>query len=1280
MEFPDLPYLRQLQRDLHHWPSSRATVMVGSGFSLNSVPSPGSTSSFPTWSELARSMFDEIYPACTNETAEQKKGREKKFNQSSALRIASEYEATFDRHGLESLIETCIPDAEHQPGPLHHHLLELPWRDVFTTNYDTLLERTEVSRRTYKPVVSVGDLTNANSPRIIKLHGSFLSNTRLIVTEEDYRKYPSDFAPFVNTVRQALIETSFVLIGFSGNDPNFLQWIGWIRDVLGDNHSSIYLVSTFSLSLVERSLLRDRKVKPIDLTPVYSGITQNGDRHSIALEWFLKCLAAAKHQRPESWPGSKNFSGTSAENLPIPILGGKIEPDKVKRPDNSTTLKNDETILQVINRWRFEKREYPGWLIPTNEIRYLLWKETKDWLPVLLKSTENWSDIDRLMVFREINWRLEVAMVPLFNDWIEDFELVTNSIFSTIENEASQQISFDDCLISDVSNTDIVDAWFEISFGLLREAREVYNAKRWNSLIKMIDKMILIHPRFLDRSQYEKALWHMWNIERGEARSVVVEWQPSLDSPLAVIWKGGLLAELGDLREARSLLQSALKAIRNSLNGSQKRSIDLLSLEGWCTYVLFYIEVSLDFTSAWDIRQEYLERWQELKEWDCNPLPLKQYFSEILTDTPPDPKEGKQVTREFDPGVTRTTHHLSGLGTDPWLPAFACVRLYEQVGIPLHLPNVQIAGVDLRNACKWISPFIGFWSPALLIRAGKKEDLAKHGFISRVQIANMDQDLVERLNKWAMNALKMEILSLNGKISSIGSQETLLETLVEVLSRLSFRLKDSSIQEAFSLAIELHTTPGIPSHRSLSNFCTPWFKRLFDSVENEQLYSWLPELIKFPLHINRERFDTSPIEEWEDPLGDSFPIAKLLAYREGDIRQNSSVIDAIEWLLENARLETDEWRGRALMRLFYVHQINLMSKEQLSKYEKLLWGDTGESELPDLPNLRWFAYMLLPGAKKFGAEHILKEKILNAPDISNMHEVNPVILNAACMAKGLIQIPHEEIGKIEWSMNEAYVIWKKVIKWWEKEQYKIGLERISPFGGTGNTESILRYTSMFLVRAILPNMHAAKENEWEEVSGYLSQTRKYNIHQTWVLRYVLIHYPRKTEETVQEIFDGVISDNERAVIASAIAIRHWIHLADAGHLEFPSESLVDKLIHRVVFRLPHGIHQSMRQLALLLHEKPNVFKIEQVNLIVSSLPAWDLNTIVPPASLRLSEIPEEERPDLRTNLGYLASALNNWLAQRNPNQAEPEEIAKFRESCINDPLPEVRRSFDIWDD
>ena len=58
MNFPDLPHLTQLQKDLWQWPKSRASVMVGAGFSLNAEPLAGVTTRFLTWQQLNRTTGD----------------------------------------------------------------------------------------------------------------------------------------------------------------------------------------------------------------------------------------------------------------------------------------------------------------------------------------------------------------------------------------------------------------------------------------------------------------------------------------------------------------------------------------------------------------------------------------------------------------------------------------------------------------------------------------------------------------------------------------------------------------------------------------------------------------------------------------------------------------------------------------------------------------------------------------------------------------------------------------------------------------------------------------------------------------------------------------------------------------------------------------------------------------------------------------------------------------------------------------------------------------------
>ena len=541
MAFPDLPHLLQLQKDLWRWPGARAAVMVGAGFSLNSTPSPGASTHFPTWRQLSRSMFDEIYPRLPNETEEQ---REERFAHSNALRLASEYEAAFGRSKLESLIRSKIPDSDHQPGDMHRLLLQLPWKDVFTTNYDTLLERAEVPGRAYQAVATVKDLTSAFSPRIIKLHGSFPSQTPFIITEEDYRTYPKCFAPFVSTVRQSLIENAFVLIGFSGDDPNFLEWTGWIRDELGGHHAPIYLVGPLSLGNVQRSLLVLRGVTPIDLAPVFSGISSPNGIHTAALEWFLRSLLAVKPQRPERWSESESRAQIPP-NFEPPILGSdSVEPEEIDPFISSQSTPDEATAIKVIKRWRFERKRYPGWLVPTDETRSSLWIRTKSWITPLITFVEKSSPADRILLFREINWRLEVSMIPLFPEWIAPFEAAVNELFPSLKDGRPTKLPVKAMRAINISDTEVWEAWLQIALALLREARETYNSERWNTLKEKIGEVVVNHPQFADRYNYEQALWMTWNIERNQAKDILARWSPSPQSPLAMMWKAGLLAEL----------------------------------------------------------------------------------------------------------------------------------------------------------------------------------------------------------------------------------------------------------------------------------------------------------------------------------------------------------------------------------------------------------------------------------------------------------------------------------------------------------------------------------------------------------------------------------------------------------------------------------------------------------------------------------------------------------------------------------------------------------------
>ena len=115
----------------------------------------------------------------------------------SALDLAQKYEEYFGRARLHQFLIESVRNEDFSPGEIHHRLLKLPWRDVFTTNWDTLLEQClPVPEQSYDLVTSVDHLPVTAPPRIVKLHGSFPGTFPLVITRTDYDTYPVVFAPF----------------------------------------------------------------------------------------------------------------------------------------------------------------------------------------------------------------------------------------------------------------------------------------------------------------------------------------------------------------------------------------------------------------------------------------------------------------------------------------------------------------------------------------------------------------------------------------------------------------------------------------------------------------------------------------------------------------------------------------------------------------------------------------------------------------------------------------------------------------------------------------------------------------------------------------------------------------------------------------------------------------------------------------------------------------------------------------------------------------------------
>lgn len=251
------------------------SVLVGAGFSKNAIQE------YPDWNELLRDLVMELYgqkikeqyrqyksgngPFYYTEDSFKKRVIEAIIHDIGYLNLVSKYiEAKGYREAIDVYIEEHLPYVEETGGvfsvinmpeipfnasnlDVHKELLLCKWKHVYTTNYDNLLELTnDHYGLDYKMVVADYKLSNLSEKRgIVKVHGSLVGDSlssdyefdndksrRYVISAEDYSTYSEKHQAFSYQMKTGLLTGEFCLIGFSGNDPNFLGWLEWMKDVL----------------------------------------------------------------------------------------------------------------------------------------------------------------------------------------------------------------------------------------------------------------------------------------------------------------------------------------------------------------------------------------------------------------------------------------------------------------------------------------------------------------------------------------------------------------------------------------------------------------------------------------------------------------------------------------------------------------------------------------------------------------------------------------------------------------------------------------------------------------------------------------------------------------------------------------------------------------------------------------------------------------------------------------------------------------------------------------
>ena len=1092
-EIPDdlRPYLDTIADRLL---SGHAAVMVGAGFSRNAAPFEVD-SAFPNWSELGDRLYERLHG--------HKPEPNRHYLQVPAL--AHEIEAAFGRPALDQMLRDAIPDLQHEPSSLHIKLLDLPWSDVFTTNYDTLLERAcrDVISQRYDIIVNPEDLAHSKRPRIVKLHGSLPSDRPFIVTDEDYRRYPHDFAPFVNIVRQALLENTLCLIGFSGDDPNFLQWIGWIHDNLGYGSSpKMYLIGCLRLSHSQETLLERRNIIPIDMS-LFSGV--EGDHYG-ALELFLDYLRSRRADDNRlDWPTTEHDDAVpSGTNNPA----------------------------ELVATWRSQRRKYPGWVVLPEDRRLTLWLRTSHWTRELPASETLPGPLALQFAF-ELAWRMERCLCPIFDNQAEFLRTAVDEHWPSTESAMPVEPLAADAGTALAHKLTINDVRYMCHYLLLilmRYYREEGLSTEWNDADRRLQTVITtLHPEQVARLRYERALFALFSMNLQELKTRLAEWPQNDALPFWAARKAGLLAEIGRVDEAQQVLEQSLLAIRAKLNLTPtNKDYALVSQESFVMFILHAARQRLlltrdDPTSGGTQRREFRERWHALRQYKCDPWHDIELFEHMLS-RPPINKSDVTQSSTFDIGRIVQTSHFGAWDSEA-LTAYSFLRFCEDAGIPFRMPGCAIAKKSAAGTLTRIATHSSYWALATVVRIGDARVVDE--IFDRASLAKLDTAVVDELVERYLEALRLAAPDIE-KVQSRGDQNfgTLLaEVLPEILSRLCCKCSHAIRERLVDVLLEVYNS----EHRWKYEGIRHLTGRLLDAVPAPERVALVPKLLEFPILTD---LDPLTKQEFVNPF-DFMELPRDLSVKEPEIAEEVLDLLFVEGLSDVA--STRMWAVTTIGRL---HDLELLNDARLRQFGEILWARTGEDGMPADTNYYRHAFLELPCPAHIDPVEVFMRYVRGArfpvQESSRSTEVGIGGSEVVALCNEI-----QASKDVPWSADDVRDIIDRLVSWWDSDKGHLGrvdIPRLFPSIGGGLRERISQLVETLAVMVERHSELVESENVHDAMRRVVQECPEHGVPVLRLETACVRLFPEWRERVLQRVETEMACPDVKVVVDALLAM------------------------------------------------------------------------------------------------------------------------------------------------
>lgn len=944
--------------------NGHACLFVGAGFSKNAILLPGATSP-PNWNELGDLFF---------EKARTHKPTPKEREYANVLRLAEEVECVSDRPALSQLIQDAIHDDKLKPSDLHIRLLSLPWRDVFTTNYDTLLERAadklnEQGKTVYSIISNDDEIGIKSPPFIMKLHGDIRSPKSIVITEEDYRKYPSKHQAMIGYIRHSIMMETLVLIGFSGNDPNFIQWLGWVKDALSENQRKVYLLTVDDVSESMVKTFENKHVIVVDLRD----FARKGSKVQENIEAAIEYLNASHGKRVEE---ERSYKKQALE-------WGR-------------TTFHDEDLDITLKRWKKERDSYPGWLVMPREKREFWASVEGFFLPKdKLNRLKSPDDILFLDLF---NWRIEKSLFPIDNAW-EPIYLSVLDKYNPFRRR---------------TRGDIRDAWVNLKLGLLRLYRQEQWVSKWDSLNEELSS---VKEHFSSehrcRLAYEQALLAIYRNDFKRLEEILNDWPKQRKDPYWDVRRGALWAEYLSLDLGAIITKRAFDIICEKLESAEnERDRYYWGSRKVHAHTVLNCMAQANFSENKAVTDEARKTWLELRPYD-DIWYEREFFDAHLRSI----EFVAQVTTKeasFTLGQSRSSKNMDGNSKD-YRIAYAFFLFYEETAFPIHLPYLN--AVEKTTLEKALS-VMAYCSPVIaetwLLRSGDSKivpSVFNRRYLDRTPFKDVAATYERYLGYF-------ESLLKEDKGNQVPSWVIVFRNILpEILSRLCMKASYEARVKTFYLIDQVFGAGNSMQYEGMDKLLSS----LLLSLSKSQIEDLFPMLLQMNTAADRfGEYRLEPLFYLKDPSNYLVTVPPGLVGRLfNQVGQN-------------------EAKDRLLVyRLMFLQRAGVLNPPEQNRLTTLIWAKTDQYGFPIGTAFAKFFFLTQPHPDNVNP-HALLKSYFEKSKLPRMGKGAPVSIYGGHIALlNEIKGTFNEDVEFTWDAEMVNDLCKDIVGLWESDKWRL---------------------------------------------------------------------------------------------------------------------------------------------------------------------------------------------------------------------------------------------------